>query len=146
MAETIPCVGAVVVDAAGRLLLVRRRNDPGRGLWSIPGGRVEPGETDEAAVAREVLEETGLPVAVGRFVGAVQRSAPGGGTYDIRDYVATPSPGPAGEAAPRAGDDADDARWVAPDDLTSLPLVPGLIDALTGWGVLLSDRGPTVTG
>src|SRR4051812_35800604 len=50
----VPCVGAVVTDAEGRLLLVQRANEPGRGLWSIPGGRVEPGETARQAVVREV--------------------------------------------------------------------------------------------
>ena len=43
----VPCVGAVVHDAAGRLLLIRRAHEPSRGLWSIPGGRVEPGETNQ---------------------------------------------------------------------------------------------------
>ena len=67
--RTIRCVGALVHDSNGRLLLVRRANPPGEGMWSIPGGRVEPGETDEAAVTREVAEETGLSVTVGRLVG-----------------------------------------------------------------------------
>src|SRR3954466_12295448 len=67
----VPCVGAVVRDAAGRLLLVRRGHAPGRGLWSLPGGRVEPGESVEQAVAREVREETGLTVRAGAPVGRV---------------------------------------------------------------------------
>ena len=75
--EPIACVGAVVVDDAGRYLLVRRGREPSKGLWSIPGGKVEPGESDEQATAREVLEETGLPVTVGDFVGHVERPAPG---------------------------------------------------------------------
>jgi 8-oxo-dGTP diphosphatase len=147
----IPCVGAVVRDGLGRLLLVRRANEPGRGLWSIPGGRVEAGETDEQAVAREVMEETGIAVTVGRFVGAVARQAPAGGTYDIRDYLADPLQNPEHPAAgddaagprPRAGDDATDARWVAVAELVDLPLVPGLVEALTDWSVL-SDPGRTV--
>jgi ADP-ribose pyrophosphatase YjhB (NUDIX family) len=56
----VDCVGGIVVDERGRLLLVRRGTEPGRGLWSVPGGRVEPGESDAEATAREVLEETGL--------------------------------------------------------------------------------------
>jgi 8-oxo-dGTP diphosphatase len=52
----IPCVGAIIKDQSGRLLLIRRRNEPGAGLWSVPGGRIEPGETDQQAVVREVLE------------------------------------------------------------------------------------------
>lgn len=138
----IPCVGAVVLDDRGRLLLVRRGQEPGRGRWSIPGGRVEAGEADGEAVEREVAEETGLRVTVGRFVGSVRRDAPGGGTYDIRDYLATPLA--AGSPEPTAGDDADEARWVAPADLARLPLVDGLVEALTVWAVLPAE-GPAAT-
>ena len=56
----IPCVGAIVADGEGRLLMIKRGHEPGAGLWSIPGGRIEPGETDTEAVARELTEETGL--------------------------------------------------------------------------------------
>src|SRR5918996_1214269 len=77
-AQIIRCVGAVVFDGAGRLLLVRRANEPGRGRWSVPGGRVATGETDHHAVIREVAEETGLEIKITRRVGGVQRCAPGG--------------------------------------------------------------------
>ena len=77
-ADIVPCVGAIITDAAGRLLLIKRGHEPGKGLWSIPGGRVEPGETDEQAVIREVREETGLAVQPGRLVGAVRRAARAG--------------------------------------------------------------------
>ena len=130
-AGLVPCVGAIITDDAGRLLLIRRGHEPGRGLWSLPGGRVEPGETDEQAVIREVGEETGLSVRPGRLVGAVRRAAPGGMVFDIRDYAATVT---GGELA--AGDDADDARWAAPAELAGLPLTDGLAAALTEWGVL----------
>ncbi|QFG24978.1 NUDIX hydrolase [Actinomadura sp. WMMB 499] len=125
------CVGAIVHDRGGRLLLVRRGRPPGAGLWSVPGGRVEPGEDDAAAVARELLEETGLRVRAGALVGTVERDGPGGVVYEIHDYAATVLGG-----TPRAGDDAADVRWVAPAELRDLPLVPGLLDALTEWGVL----------
>lgn len=133
-AEPIPCVGAVALDDRGRLLVVRRGHDPGRGLWSIPGGRVEPGESDPAAVMREVAEETGLAVEVVRFLGCVHRRAPAGGTYEIRDYLVAPSAAPAPE--PVADDDAAEARWVTRADLEALPLVAGLLDALADWQVL----------
>jgi 8-oxo-dGTP diphosphatase len=136
-APVISCVGAVIRDARGRIVLVQRGREPGMGLWSVPGGRVEPGESDEAAVVREVVEETGLRVRVLRHVGTVTRAAPGGGTYLIRDYLAEPVGGPADRARdPVAGDDADDARWATRAELASLPLVPGLVDALDGWAVL----------
>lgn len=51
---------AVVLDGAGHVLLVRRRNPPDAGLWGYPGGHVEPGETVLAAAARELHEETGV--------------------------------------------------------------------------------------
>src|SRR4029450_2787370 len=80
-AQRVDCVGALVYDEERRLLVVRRANEPGRGLWSIPGGRVEPGEDDPAAVAREVAEETGLTVEVGDLVGEVERDGPQGTLY-----------------------------------------------------------------
>ncbi|HEY2489892.1 MAG TPA: NUDIX domain-containing protein [Streptosporangiaceae bacterium] len=127
----VPCVGAIITDAAGRLLLIKRGHEPGKGLWSIPGGRVEPGETDEQAVIREVREETGLVVQPGRLIGAVRRPAPAGAMLDIRDYAATVTGGTLA-----AGDDADDARWAGPAELPGLSLTDGLAEALTDWGVL----------
>ena len=127
----VPCVGAVVTDPSGRLLVVRRARPPAAGRWSIPGGRVEPGETEPAAVAREVREETGLDIAVGRRVGEVERDGPGGVVYAIADFACTPVGG-----VLRAGDDATEARWVDLVELAALPLVDGLVEALTDWGVL----------
>ncbi|GGP11781.1 NUDIX hydrolase [Nonomuraea glycinis] len=124
-------MGAIVFDPSRRLLVIRRGHPPGEGLWSLPGGRVEPGETDAAAVRREVLEETGLLVRVGAPAGAVDRPAPNGGTYVIRDYLATVTGG-----SLAAGDDAADARWCTHDELVRLPLTAGLLDALTLWNVL----------
>ncbi len=66
----VQCVGAVITDESGRMLLILRGHEPGKGLWSVPGGRIEPGETDEQAVIREVREETGLKVTCGRLLGA----------------------------------------------------------------------------
>jgi 8-oxo-dGTP diphosphatase len=126
----IPCVGAVVTDSRGRLLLIKRGHEPGAGLWSLPGGRIEPGETDAEALMREMLEETGLAVEPGRLLGRVQR--PGlGGVLDIRDYAATVTGGTL-----RAGDDAADARWVAAGELAAFELTEGLAEVLTDWGVL----------
>ena len=127
----IPCVGAIVRDGQGRLLLIQRGHDPEAGRWSLPGGRVEPGESDTQALAREMLEETGLVVTPGPLVGAVERPGTGDTVLDIRDYAATVTGGTLA-----AGDDAADARWVAPGDLTSFPLTTGLAGILRSWGVL----------
>lgn len=131
----VPCAGAVVIDEAGRLLLVLRARPPAVGRWSLPGGHVETGETTEQAVAREVAEETGLVVDVGPEVGAVRRDAPDGRVYDIRDHLAAPVGGTL-----RAGDDAADVRWVDAAAYAALDdagdLVPGLTDALRAWSCL----------
>ncbi|MBV9160504.1 MAG: NUDIX domain-containing protein [Pseudonocardiales bacterium] len=129
--QRIRCVGAVVFDDAGRLLLIRRANEPGRGRWSVPGGRVEAGETDHQAVIREVAEETGLAVDIACPLGEVQRSAPDGAVLDIHDYSCRVTGGTL-----RAGDDAGDACWCDAETLPSLPLVSGLIEALTHWDSL----------
>lgn len=130
----IPCVGAIVRDGAGRLLLVQRGHDPEAGRWSLPGGRVEAGETDAEALAREMREETGLIVTAGPLVGAVERPGSDGTVLDIRDYEATVT---GGRLA--AGDDAVAARWVAAADVTALPLTTGLAGALRDWGVLAPE-------
>ncbi len=127
----IGCVGAVVKDPQGRLLLIKRGHEPGAGLWSLPGGRIEPGETDAEALVREMLEETGLTVEPGPLIGSVKRPGRGGDVLDIRDYAATVVSGTL-----RAGDDAADARWVSGADLGSLAVTEGLIEALTAWRVL----------
>jgi 8-oxo-dGTP diphosphatase len=127
----IPCVGAVVKDGQGRLLLIKRGHEPAAGLWSLPGGRIEPGETDAEALVREMLEETGLKVAPGRLLGSVKRPGLDGDVIDIRDYAATVISGTL-----RAGDDAADAMWASVADLGSLAVTDGLIEALTTWRVL----------
>lgn len=124
-------MGALVHDDVGRLLLVRRKNPPAAGLWSVPGGRVEAGEDDSTALAREVAEETGLEVSVGGMLGEVLRDGPDDVTFVIRDYACRAV---GGHLTP--GDDATDARWVDPADLDSLDLVPLLRETLESWGVL----------
>ncbi|HEX4815346.1 MAG TPA: NUDIX hydrolase [Nonomuraea sp.] len=131
----VNCVGAIILDGSGRILLVKRGHPPGEGLWSIPGGRLESGESDAAGVRREVMEETGLRVEVGRLAGTVDRPGPGGVTYVIRDYLATVTGG-----VPAAGDDAAEVRWYAPAELARLPLSEGLLETLTGWGVFTDPR------
>jgi ADP-ribose pyrophosphatase YjhB (NUDIX family) len=130
-AARIPCVGAIITDGDGRLLLVKRGHPPEAGRWSIPGGRIEPGESDQQALVREVREETGLAVTPGELAGRVERASTSGSVLDIRDYTATVT---GGRLA--AGDDAADTCWAGPAELVGLPLTRGLLTALTAWGVL----------
>ena len=118
-------VAAIVFDADGRVLLVERGRPPGVGQWSVPGGKVEPGEALAAAVAREVAEETGVAVEVGPLVEVVERIG-AEHHYVILDYLARA----VGPATPRPGDDARAARFVAADELPGLPLTDGLAPVL----------------
>jgi 8-oxo-dGTP diphosphatase len=129
--ERIRCVGGVVHDERRRLLLVRRATEPGRGLWSIPGGRIQPYESDTQAVQRELREETGLTVEVGRLIGSVLRPGPRGTLYEIYDYAAQVIGGTL-----LAGDDAADARWVTMAEYSHLNVVPELTETLRNWSVL----------
>jgi ADP-ribose pyrophosphatase YjhB (NUDIX family) len=117
-------VGALVFDAAGRVLLVERGKPPGAGLWSVPGGKLELRETLAQAVAREVREETGLIVEVGALACVLERMADDY-HFVLLDYFARVT---GGELI--AGSDARAARFVDPDQLSELPLTEGLADVL----------------
>ncbi|ACY20634.1 NUDIX hydrolase [Gordonia bronchialis DSM 43247] len=140
MSRRVVAVGAVIVDDAGRILLVLRKNEPQAGYWSLPGGKVEPGETAVDAVVREVAEETGLQIDVLERAWVVEIPYRGGtGTddivFEVHDFRAGVRSGTL-----RAGDDAADAAWFAPAELTSIPVTARLLDFLTAAGVL--DRRP----
>lgn len=127
----VPCVGALVSDDSGRLLLVLRAHPPQAGHWSLPGGRVEAGESSAQAIVREVAEETGLIVVPERVVGRVLRAGPGDVEYDIVDFACRWDGGQL-----RAGDDAREARFVTAAELAVLDLTTGLYDVLSEWGAL----------
>jgi len=107
----------------GKVLLVRRARSPAKGFYSLPGGRVEFGETLHAALHREVMEETALKIEIAGLAGwrEVVPTAAGGGHYVIMSFAARWS---AGE--PHLNEELDDYRWLAPDALGDLKITDGL--------------------
>ncbi len=126
------CVGAVTVDGE-RLLLVRRGHGPAAGEWSVPGGRVELGETLAEAVLRELAEETGLEGMCDELIGWVERIGDDH-HFVIFDFLVTVLDDP--EMALRAGADAAEAAWVPIDEVAHLRLVDGLAEFLHDHGIV----------
>ena len=135
-------VGAVVLDGA-RVLLIKRGHAPLKGQWSLPGGGVEIGETLEQAIAREVLEETGLTIEVGPMVEVLDRiSRDADGRVEhhfvLVDFVCKPSGG-----VLRGASDAEDAAWVALADLPRYGVAAvtvGVIEKAVSRGFGTGDR------
>ena len=114
-------VGAMILDE-DRILLEKRKNSPGKGKWSVPGGLVDLGETVEEALIREVKEETGLEVYNPRLVDVVSYvSLDERGSvmyhYVIIDYLVTSRGG-----KPKASSDAEDLKWVPLDKVEEYDL------------------------
>jgi 8-oxo-dGTP diphosphatase len=125
-------VGAVAV-ADGRLLLVRRGHGPAAGAWSVPGGRVEGGETLAEAVVRELAEETGLEAVCDDLIGWVERIG-SDHHFVIFDFFVTVLDDP--DAVPAAGGDAAEAAWVPVEDISQLRLADGLAEFLHEHGIV----------
>ncbi len=112
-------VGAVIFRD-DCVLLIKRGKSPSKGMWTVPGGKLELGETLQQAAEREVLEETGVSVIAKNPVhifDMVARENDGRIKYH---YVIVDVEAQYISGEPRAGDDADDARWVRFDDLKQL--------------------------
>ncbi len=109
----------------GRVLLIRRGKEPLRGRWVVPGGTVELGESLEDAVAREVLEETGVRVRAREVLTVFDRIERGGTEGDVRyHYVVVDYRCDYVSGAPQAASDALDAAWVDEDALEAYDLPP----------------------
>jgi 8-oxo-dGTP diphosphatase len=125
----VQAAGGVVKDGAGRFLLVLRSRPPEAGRWTVPGGRVEAGESLEEAAVREVREETGIDIRVLREAWSFELHH-GDTVFEIHDFLADAVGGRL-----RAGDDAADARWFTADELFDLPVTDDLLGYFTRAGI-----------
>ena len=123
-------VAGLVFNSSGHILLIRRKLPPQAGLWHIPGGKLESGESLAECCRREVFEETGMIVTPSSILAVADRNIEGF-HYIIIDFLAhlnLESP-----VQPIPSSDAIEARWVHPDALIDYPLVTGL-DAIIRSG------------
>jgi len=125
---TTLAASAVILNDNNRVLLVQRGHQPAEGLWSLPGGSVEPGESLTDAAAREVREETGLIVRVSDRVWLVTVALDPGRVYEVHAFRAHVVGGQL-----EASDDAADAEWVALDALAGRTLTPDLLEFLSEY-------------
>ena len=109
------CVG-VICFRDDDVLLIRRTNPPRAGEWSLPGGRIEPGETEAAAALRELQEETGVIARLGPKVATIDADFEGF-CYRLHDYVAEWESG-----TPRGADDAKEARFFPVTEISALQM------------------------
>ena len=124
--------GAIFRD--DRILLVRRARPPAKGVYTLPGGRVEFGESLHAALTREIDEETGLTIEILGLAGWREVLPPdgGGGHYVILPFAARWRAGD-----PRLNAELDDAQWRLPDALDGLTLTAGLPEIIAAAKMLL---------
>jgi 8-oxo-dGTP diphosphatase len=116
-----------VIFRDGKVLLVRRARSPGKGFYSLPGGRVEFGETLHTALHREIDEETGLKVEILGLAGwrEVLPAGPGGGHYLIMTFAARWA-----SCEPHLNDEHDDFKWLAPEEIGDLKVTGGLHEVI----------------
>jgi 8-oxo-dGTP diphosphatase len=116
-----------------KILLVRRARSPGKGFYSLPGGRVEFGESLHTALHREVDEETGLKIEIVGLAGWREvLPVSGGGHYLIMSFAARWT-----AREPHLNDELDDFRWLAPNALGDLKATDGLQEVIrAAWSLI----------
>lgn len=129
--STQPTHPQLAVSAAifreGKVLLVRRARSPAKGFYSLPGGRVEFGESLATALHREVREETGLTIEIVALAGwrEVLPAPAGGGHYLIMSFAARWI-----GHEPVLNEEHDDFKWLKPEDFGDLKLTGGLVEVV----------------
>ncbi|MCP4620811.1 MAG: NUDIX hydrolase [Bradyrhizobium sp.] len=125
---------SAVIFRGDRLLLVRRARSPGKGFYSLPGGRVEFGESLHTALHREVDEETAIKIEIVGLAGwrEVLPAAGGGGHYLIMSFAARWK-----ALEPVLNDEHDDFKWLRPDELGGLKMTGGLQEVVqAAWRII----------
>ncbi|MGB0907250.1 MAG: NUDIX hydrolase [Maricaulaceae bacterium] len=125
--EAVQCVGVMCFRPTANkpeVLLIKRGTTPRKGEWSIPGGRIELGESDRDAAIRELFEETGVSAKLGAKIDIIEAEFDGV-LYHLHDFAARWVSGD-----PRAGDDAAEAKFVALADITALNMWPQTEDII----------------
>ena len=125
---------SAVIFRDDKVLLLRRAKSPGNGFYSLPGGRVEFGESLHTALHREVDEETGLQIEIAGLAGwrEVLPGTGGGGHYLIMSFAARWI-----GREPQLNDEHDDFKWLAPDGLGDLKVTGGLQEVIDAAGRLI---------
>ncbi len=128
--RTYPLRPFIAVSAAivrdGRVLVVQRARPPAGGMWSLPGGVVETGETLIEAVQREVREETSIEIEPMALAGYRESITPDAEGRVERHFVILPFAARWLSGEPRLNEELSEARWVRPSELAPLPTTPGL--------------------
>ena len=128
-------VGAITIHE-GRVLLVKRGVEPSLGLWAIPGGTLELGETLQECAAREILEETGVTIKVGACVYVFDFFEHDDSGKIKFHFVIVDFAGEYLSGEPKGADDAEEARWLTPHELSKLPVASNTLAALKKIGFL----------
>jgi len=135
----VPALGVsgIVFNNQKQILLIQRNQPPAMGLWSIPGGKLEPGESLVEACKREIKEETGLDTDIKNIVAVVERRVEGF-HYVIIDFIALLADEENSQPIPQS--DVSEARWVSLEHLVNYELVEGLVEIiLRSYAVFKGD-------